>query len=178
MGEQGGTMLRSLYFISLLLSQGCTSYYLKGARMWENGLPSQYEAAYQASTCTEVDKPDKPIVFNIRYYLVNTPDGLGLVEVDEKGKNAAVFTNKWADETNDYFFGYVRGSAGYLFTVPKNRALAALRSYYHTINFVIGAARVDWDAVTGPDGVTRPTGKAAATCPLAPQAMASASAPK
>jgi hypothetical protein len=158
----------ALLMLGMILTQGCANSFLKGARMWEEGVPPRFEARYQASTCIPVAEPDKPIRFTATYYLLQTATGLGLLEMDEKG-NGAIFNNKWADETNDYFFGYVRGSQGYLFTVPKDRAQAALRTFYYTVNFVIGAARVGWDTTTGPDGVIRPTGSHNATCQLAAQ---------
>lgn len=159
---------RMRLLFAMLLSQGCASSFLKGAKMWDHGPPPQFEAKYQASVCSPTDPKEKQVAFNATYFLVKTETGTGLLEVDAQG-NGAVFTNTWADEANDYYFGYVRGSQGYLFTVPKDRAQAALRTFYFTVNFVIGAARIGWDVTTGPDGVMKPVGKFAYTCPLAVQ---------
>jgi hypothetical protein len=141
------------------LATGCTSFFLRGATP-HAGAPAAHIARFAIPACTATGtNASVPGAVGQTYYLVEEKRGLVLYELD-LGSSGAAIHNGWADANAIYFFTWVRGSHGWLFTFPRDRKQLPTRAVY-----AAGTYSTQEDA----EDVMHPAGQPSAICTLVPR---------
>ena len=151
-----GVWMRVVCAAVTLSVSGCASWFLNGAQMHE-GVPRQPIARFTIPSCTMANGAPSPGPPGQWYYLVQERRGLVAYEIDASGAGAQI-TNHWADERGDYFFVWVAGSHGWVYSFPRDRTQLPQRIVYAAGTYQLQQI----------GGATAPVGTAAGTCTLVP----------
>ncbi len=136
---------------------GCASMFLHGARMADEGTPTNGSIAnYTMPSCTGNDG-SAIAAPALTYHLLEGASGPELFERSADG-SGAIIENRWQDADGLHFYAWVT-SNGWEYVLPGPGAQGIRRVY------------INASAQQQTDGTTRPTSAVSATCVLAPATM-------
>ena len=139
--------------LAWLTASGCANYFLHGAEPVE-GAPADSEATYTAPTCVLADGSETEGA-EVTYHLREEEGGRILYEVKPDG-SAARITNRWRANGGTHFFAWVGNGNGYQYFFPDDDR--------PPLRYVFTGGSYDLDQEE--EGVTKPAGRPAASCPL------------
>lgn len=122
-----------------VLLAGCSSLSVVG-RTDHGGIPPDPLAVYRIPQCTSMSDGSLTRGERYVYYLVHTPKGLSLIELDINRFGVAI-ENTSTDEKGRHFAYYLESSSGYFsgydFIIPEDLRKPGLRLKYFLSDFQV-----------------------------------------